>query len=127
MACTLNIFCEINYFKRTCKYCLHTQQDAVYGRLFYVVSHAFSVETCSSLVLKEVASLCSNPRQLKDEDTTLLTVLMQHTSELGRKWERCKSNKRQEEGVKDENYSPVNVSRPLLWNLLTTSAIFTNH
>jgi hypothetical protein len=127
MACTLNISFEINYFKRTRMYCLHTQQDAVYGRLFYVVSYAFSVETCSSVVLKEVTSLCSNPCQLKDEDTTLLSVLMQYTSELGRKWERCKGNKRQEERVKDENYSPVNVSRPLTWNLLTSSAIFTNH
>jgi len=93
----------------------------------YVVSHAFSVETCNSRLLRKVASLCSNPCHLKNEDTTLLTVLMQHKSELGRKWERCKSNKGQEERVKDENYSPVNVSGPLPWNLFTTSGIVTNH
>lgn len=93
----------------------------------YVVSHAFSVETCNSRLLRKVASLCSNPCHLKNEGTTLLTVLMQHKSELGRKWKRCKSNKGQEERVKDENYSPVNVSGPLPWNLFTTSGIFTNH
>jgi hypothetical protein len=52
---------------------------------------------------------------------------MQHKSELGRKWERCKSNKGQEERMKDENYSPVNVSGPLPWNLFTTLAIVTNY
>jgi hypothetical protein len=74
MACTFNISSEINYFKRM--HSLHTEQDVVYGRLFYVVSRAVSVETRSSRLLREAVSPCSNPCHLKDGDTTLLTVLM---------------------------------------------------